>query len=724
MLGRKRSIRFKIFLILLVPITSLLAIWGFAASITVGEGLELLRIETVSQNVITPARALTSALQQERLQSLRALSSGKDTDYKTLQQYREATNDARTTLERQAFAEDVQEDLTPAMRQRLAQLQERLDRLNDVRSRVDGGDITRLQALESYSAIVEPLDQLYDKLQLSPNPALLEQTKAIGLLNRSREMISRQAALIAGVVAAGRMTEQEHALFGELAIIRKSLYEMAFNQLDAELRAPYTAYRYSIPYGTYEATEERIAKNVPTGRRLPPDSENWVELIQSAALAFDQLGGASTITLRDRALPLAQQALLRIIVTTGLGLVAVVVSLLVFLRVGRRFAAELVALKNDALHLARAELPDVVARLRRGEEVQITEPRRAAADARHGTEEIVAVGEALDSVHRTAIEAAVGQAQLRKGVSKVFVNLARRSQSLLHRQLAMLQSMEQRVESPQLLEELFKLDHLTTRMRRHAEGLIILSGQPPGRGWRNPIPMFDVVRAAAEEVEDYPRVEIRVPHGQSLTGPAVTDVVHLLAELVENATIFSPPNTPVHIRGESVASGFVLEIEDRGLGINAEDLAVLNQRLADPPEFDLADSDRLGLFVVARLAARHNIRVSLRGSPYGGTTAIVLIPQELVVETTSEDTSFTAVAGLLRGSRTANGTTPGGLPIRSRPTRSARWSHGPRDDDTVNGAAHGTAAPVVDGNEESPRDLMTSFGNGWQRAHQEEGNAS
>src|SRR5690606_27760775 len=169
-------------------------------------------------------------------------------------------------------------------------------------------------------------------------------------------------------------------------------------------------------------------------------------------------------------------------------------------------------------------------------------------------------------------------------------------------------------------------------MRRHAEGLIILSGAVPARGWRNPVSLFDVIRAAVEEVEDYLRVSVDIQQTPSLAGNVGTDVIHLLAELVENATIFSPPNTQVHIRGESVARGYAVEIEDRGLGMSAEEYAQINEKLANPPEFNLADSDRLGLFVVGRLAARHGIQVSLRPSPYGGTTAIVLIPSQLVVE--------------------------------------------------------------------------------------------
>jgi hypothetical protein len=200
--------------------------------------------------------------------------------------------------------------------------------------------------------------------------------------------------------------------------------------------------------------------------------------------------------------------------------------------------------------------------------------------------------------------------------------------------LTLLDAMERRASDPDELGDLYRLDHLTTRMRRHAEGLIILSGAAPGRAWRNPVRLVDVLRAAVAEVEDYTRVTVVTMTQAALAGPVVADVIHMIAELVENSTVFSPPNTPVRLTGDMVARGFAVEIEDRGLGLNEEKLAEINDRLANPPEFDLSDSDQLGLFVAGRLAKRHDIKIAMRLNPYGGTTAIVLIPRELVV---SED---------------------------------------------------------------------------------------
>jgi Histidine kinase-, DNA gyrase B-, and HSP90-like ATPase len=168
-------------------------------------------------------------------------------------------------------------------------------------------------------------------------------------------------------------------------------------------------------------------------------------------------------------------------------------------------------------------------------------------------------------------------------------------------------------------------------MRRQAEGLIILSGAAPGRTWRQPVPVVEVLRGAIGEIEDYSRVDLLTDSPDFMQGTAVADVTHMLAELVENAVQYSPPNTRVQVRGGRVANGYVIEIEDRGLGIPPDTMNALNERLARPPEFDLADSDQLGLFVVSRLAGRHGVKISLRVSGYGGTTAIVLLPRALVV---------------------------------------------------------------------------------------------
>ncbi|MBO0809602.1 MAG: sensor histidine kinase, partial [Actinobacteria bacterium] len=279
--------------------------------------------------------------------------------------------------------------------------------------------------------------------------------------------------------------------------------------------------------------------------------------------------------------------------------------------------------------MADQELPRAVERIRQGEQPLAGEA--AAALPRTKVAEVGRAAAAIARLQQAAVAAAAGEASLRSGVGQVFVSLARRNQSLLQRQLRLIDALEQKAQDPAALADLFPLDHLTTRMRRHAEGLIILSGAAPGRSWSEPVPVIDVVRGAVAEVEDYQRVNVLTRAEDAVAGAAVADVVHLLAELIENATLFSPSGTRVEVRAERVANGFAVEIDDRGLGIKPAQLDAINQRLATPPDFDLANADQLGLFVVGKLAARHGIRVMLRASPYGGTTAIVLMPNSIVV---------------------------------------------------------------------------------------------
>ncbi|WP_079025550.1 sensor histidine kinase [Streptomyces yangpuensis] len=216
---------------------------------------------------------------------------------------------------------------------------------------------------------------------------------------------------------------------------------------------------------------------------------------------------------------------------------------------------------------------------------------------------------------------------------EVFVNLARRLQSLVHREISLLDDLEDTVEDPDLLRDLFHVDHLATRIRRHAENLAVLGGAASRRQWTRPIDLSEVLRSSVAEVEQYTRVKVVPPAGGSVRGHAVADVVHLLAELVENATVFSAPDTDVVLRAERVTAGIAVEVEDRGLGMPAEEQHRMNALLADPDQVSvrtlLADG-RIGLYVVSALARRHGIAVELKSNIYGGVLAVLVLPQELL----------------------------------------------------------------------------------------------
>jgi signal transduction histidine kinase len=222
------------------------------------------------------------------------------------------------------------------------------------------------------------------------------------------------------------------------------------------------------------------------------------------------------------------------------------------------------------------------------------------------------------------------QAALRKSIGDLLHNLARRSQGLVDRQLELIDELERTEADPDRLHELFRMDHLATRMRRNVENLIVLSGVEQRRRWSESVPLRDVVEAAAAEIEDYSRVQVAGIHDLTLAGRAASDVAHLLAELVENATSFSSPTTMVEVSGGPTGNGYVLEIEDHGIGMSDAELAEANRRLAEPLAADVAASRMMGFHVVGRLAARHGIRVQLRHCWFGGIDALVLLPAVLL----------------------------------------------------------------------------------------------
>ncbi|WP_433370873.1 nitrate- and nitrite sensing domain-containing protein [Streptosporangium sp. CA-115845] len=672
-------------MLLLLPLLSLSALWGFVLNLTVGDGITLLNANSIYQSVGVTSTDLGLQLQAERTQSSVAISSRVLTS--GMGEQRSRTDRAVAAFRKATASEDSG---SPELRSSLGALLSQLDRLPNIRSGVDSGQQARLSVLSSYNRILDAVFLVYDQMAAVPDLSIFQQATAMQGMGNAYEMFARENALISGALIDYRLSEEERKAFGEYVTTRNFLHTKGVALLDPELGATYRDTFKSAAFEKFTDLEKAIVRS--TGNRLPPEATRWKATANEMSAWLDRVNLAASKKLAERAQTAATGILLRIVIAGGVGLIAVVASIIISVRFGRRLAAELAGLRSAALELADVRLPRVVDRLRRGEEVDVR--AEAPPIQAGGSTEVHDVAHAFGSVQRTAVEAAVGQANLRRGVSQVFVNLARRKQSLLHRQLTLLDSMQHRATDPDSLEDLFRLDHLTTRMRRHAEGLIILSGAAPGRSWRKPVPVVDVLRAAIAEVEDYTRVNVMPVADISLDGAAVADITHLVAELIENATIYSPPQTMVTVRGDVVANGFAVEVEDRGLGLGHMEYAAINERLANPPEFDLADSDRLGLFVVGQLASRHGIQVILRGSPFGGTTAIVLIPRTVIaqqgsplaltVEQTSSSTERAAERpGELFGSSSHDTFSPpangngNGLPRRARPASPAQSTAAP-----------------------------------------------
>jgi signal transduction histidine kinase len=346
--------------------------------------------------------------------------------------------------------------------------------------------------------------------------------------------------------------------------------------------------------------------------------------------------------------------------------VILLLVLLATILVARSLVRPLRKLREGALNIATVELPERVRLL--GESPDPTASLEVAPIDVLSTDEIGQVARAFDQVHSEAVRLASNEAMLRNSFNAMFVNLSRRSQSLIERLVRMIDSLEQNEGDPERLSNLFAMDHLVTRMRRNSENLLLLAGHENARKWSEPVSLADVARAAVSEIEQYSRVTLKIQPGIAVTGPAVSDVVHLLAEVIENATIFSAKDTPVHVAAQELTSGGVLiDVSDNGVGVPEARLAEMNWRLDNPPVIDVSVSRHMGLFAVARLAERHGIRVRMRPRSPHGLTALVWLPDSVTEREASlygaRSPTFAAQAGF----QTRGMTATAGMPARSVP---------------------------------------------------------
>ncbi|WP_327091227.1 nitrate- and nitrite sensing domain-containing protein [Nonomuraea sp. NBC_01738] len=631
-----QSLRFKLYSLLSLPIVALIALWTFVSGHVVGDFFELRTATTVYEKISAPAAALVTELQHER-KSAAIFLSAPPPDGSMLVAARKRTNAAASVFRVLSASEEAQTVTTPGLRGSIDEVLRRLGGLDAVRREVDDRTTSRLAAVQAYGAITDEVYRLYDQLVTVPQIELYQQATALLRISHARDLMSREDALVTGAILAKRLSHEEYEAIEELAPNRRLLLVDGIASLERDLRGPYDLLLASADHRRFGELEHEIIES----SRLPHVRNAWPAVSDRLGATLDRLQVSSAGLLNARAADAADAIVLEIAIVGVIGLAAIVAAVIWSARLGRGLAAELDLLRDSAAELADVRLPRVVERLRGGEPVDV-DAEAPAIPVGGTTQEVRDVGHAFAGVRRTAVEAAVGQAALRRGLGRVFRNMALRHQALVHRQLAQLDGIRLRITEPEILQDLFRLDRLTTRMRRQAEGLLILAGGADGHpaptgideggdGRQAAVPIADVVRDAIAEAEAYTRIAAPPIADAFIDGRAASDVTHLLTELVANATAFSPPTTTVQVQGQLVGRGFVLEVEDRGLGLPEAAREEINTRLADPPEFDLADSERLGLLVVALLARRHGIRVTLGKSPYGGITAIVLLPQTLIV---------------------------------------------------------------------------------------------
>ena len=686
--SRGRSIRLRIYFLVAIPLITMLGLFGYVAYTSVTNWENLDRAPTLIQETSEPLTNFVNTMQAERRAAVVYLSQPNAANLASFQSAVKVTESGALKVDAALTSSATKNASTPTETAAIDQMRAQIDGMSGLRSQVVAKKLPPLAALEAYTNIIAGQGAV---LQAEANsiqdsaPAL----QGLGLISavNTQEDVSEQDAVLASALDSGSLTPEDRVAFSD-AGGRLQADTLSYQLLltKAELKTYNNTLNTLAPAAVQQQLAQ-IQQAIPAGTSLAElqqgglTPERWQGLAGAWLNAASKAGTSSAGTVLAANSQPAIDAKQRVLVLAAVGAAGLILTLLVTLLLGRSINRRLGTLRRSALTLAQEQLPSVVARLRRGESVD------AAAEApplRVGNDEIGQVGQAIDMVRQTAIRSAIDEARVRQGVNDMFRNLARRNQSLLQRQLTVLDEAERRATDPDVLEDLFKMDHLTTRMRRHAEGLIILSGAPPGRSWSAPVKLIDVMRGAVAEVEDYARVTVSTQARAALSGSAVTDVIHLLAELIENATTLSPPFTQVRVSGETVANGFAIEIEDRGLGMTPQRLHELNERLANPPDINPANTEQLGLFVVGQLGRRHGIRVMLRPSPYGGTTAVALIPLVLIVDDTPAaiTSGNRAPATGVNGNGSAhNGSANGGYPANGSLPGGARpgpaWTSGP-----------------------------------------------
>ena len=634
--SRGRSIRLRIYFLVAIPLITMLGLFAYVAYGSVTNWLNLDRAPNLIRATSVPMTNFVSLLQAERRAAVVYLSHPDTASLNAYQMSITATKNGELPLAAALNSAGTKNSTTAAETAAITTWVGEVNGMTGLRIGVTANKLPVLDAFAAYTKIITDQDKVFQAqdASITDSSAMAQGLGLISAVN-AREDLSEQDAVLAGALARGSLTGPDRVAFSQaagrqqddtllyqalLTPAQLKIFNAAMNSMaPAALQNDLTTVQQAVPAGTQLRQMEQLG--------LSPSSWQLLTRTWSRANYAAATDAANAVLDKDQGLAIAAKR--RVWETAAIGAAGLILTLIVTILLARSINRRLTALRRSALTLAEEQLPAVVARLRRGESVDVA---AEAPPLQVGSDEIGQVGQAIDTVRQTAIRSAVEEARLRQGINDMFRNLARRNQSLLQRQLTTLDAMERKATDPDVLEDLFKMDHLTTRMRRHAEGLIILSGSPPGRSWSSPVRLIDVMRGAIAEVEDYARVTVTTQSRAAVAGSAVTDVIHLLAELIENATTLSPPFTQVRVSGDTVANGFAIEIEDRGLGMTPARMAELNERLSNPPDINPANTEQLGLFVVGQLARRHGISVTLRQSPYGGTTAVALIPQRLIVE--------------------------------------------------------------------------------------------
>ncbi|GAB3144284.1 sensor histidine kinase [Microbispora hainanensis] len=639
-------VRTRLVALVVLPTVVAVLLGGLRVAGSISSAAEYQRVREAVE-LVGNVGVLLHEVQLERDLSIKYVAAGRrDRDLlATVKNQHDAVNAAVQQLRVRAGTSG--DALGGLGREDLSRALARLTDLTAFRKIVLDSQLPPLRGIDNYRLVTDDLLKLYDAAgQGVPDEGLSASIKALGALARAKEAVSEQRALLALGLAQQRLDPAELDAFtgaaareqSELAAftaVATTNERQLYNDTVTDQKVDRA--RFFVDRALYLVRAGLPIRNVG-GRGA--DADRWFDAIsEQADLMRDVMSGMTkSIATRSDALQSSDRNVA--VVSITMVVIVLLLVLLITAAMARSLVRPLRRLRSEALEVAGHRLPAMVQRLRESEgdtagQVRVQPIGVASAD------EIGEVARAFDEVHREAIRLAGDEARLRSNVNAMFVNLSRRTQTLVERQITLIDGLEQGEQDEKRLADLFKLDHLATRMRRNSENLLVLAGQEPARRWSRPVEITDVIRASLSEVEGYERVVLNFPSDVSIAGQSVNDVIHLLAELVENALAFSARDTRVVVSGNRIdGGGVMISVTDSGIGMTSEEIAQTNWRLANPPVVDVSVSRRMGLFVVGRLAARNGIRVQLRPHDGGGLTAMVLLPETIMGNPAQPEPSY------------------------------------------------------------------------------------
>ncbi|SDJ79790.1 Signal transduction histidine kinase [Actinopolyspora mzabensis] len=623
---RNWRIPVKLGAVVLVPVVFVLALGVFQINDEVSQANRYQEISrlTEARDSIQP---LLTGLQTERTKAAELLGEAPGARQEYQKQYAKVTEFAKKAPQ---VLDNVQK-FSPVTSAQFDQLRQQLAKLRELREGVMTGSLRPVDAIGTYNEIISSLLSLERAVINTIDDSRLYSTiSALHELSRAEDEIRIQRALVDAALPRSDFTPAlTDALNDSRARLdsRITSFESVANSEPRQARQVVN----SDVMQQWLETEDQLMRAIRVDEvRSSLTLDQWNQLSDKLINSTTQVRYELSEQFNQRAYSLYDEASDRAGLTTVIMVAGLIVAAAVIIVMGRNLLRSLDQLRRGALHAADEQLPRAVERIRHGSFESDVEVDAVPVQT---TEEVGQVARAFDEVNRQALHLASEQANLRRGYSDSFVNVSRRSQSLLERQLRLFEQLEHDEDDPDQLATLFRLDHLATRMRRNNENLMVLSGSDMARRFTQPVELSDVLRAAISEIEHYPRVVVQAPPTARLVGYAGSDLVRLMAELLDNAANFSSPETSVTVSShQSEDSSLTIDVLDHGIGMGEQELAEANERLASFDEYDLSTSRRMGLLVIARLAGRHGITVRLHGGDdVDGIRATVRIPPDLVI---------------------------------------------------------------------------------------------